>query len=100
MSDAATRDRRAIETTGAVDETGRLHLDAPLAEGATAQAVRVIVLFDDDEREENISEQAWLRAAGQNPAFDFLDAPEEDLYTAEDGTPFHDEAPSPDDDEA
>ena len=45
MSDTPTRSQRAIETTGAVDEAGRLHLDEPL-DGAASRAVRVLVLFD------------------------------------------------------
>ncbi len=89
MSDTPTRNQRAIETTGAVDEAGRLHLDEPLKE-ATSQAVRVILLFDADDEE--IGEQAWLRATSRNPAFGFLNDPEEDLYTAEDGVPFEEEA--------
>ncbi len=84
MSKATARNRRAIETTGAVDEAGCLHLDEPL-ENVASQAVRVILLFDADD---DIDEPAWLRAASRNSAFDFLRAPEEDLYTAEDGTPF------------
>ena len=69
MSDTPTRNQRAIETTGAVDEAGRLHLDEPL-DGAASQAVRVLVLFDVDDEE--MGEQAWLRAASRNPAFEFL----------------------------
>ncbi len=41
--------------------------------------------------EEEIDEKEWLRGANANPAFDFLKEPEEDIYTAEDGRPFHDE---------
>ena len=91
MSDTPTRNQRAIETTGAVDEAGRLHLDEPL-DGAASRAVRVLVLFDVDDEE--MGEQAWLRAASRNPAFEFLNDPEEDLYTAEDGAPFEEEPES------
>ena len=41
-----------------------------------------------------MGEQAWLRAASRNPAFEFLNDPEEDLYTAEDGAPFEEEPES------
>ena len=91
MSDTPTRNQRAIETTGVVDEAGRLHLDEPL-DGAASRAVRVLVLFDVDDEE--MGEQAWLRAAGRNPAFEFLNDPEEDLYTAEDGAPLKEESES------
>jgi hypothetical protein len=37
--------------------------------------VRVLVLFDVDDEE--MGEQAWLRAASRNPAFEFLNDPEE-----------------------
>jgi hypothetical protein len=39
----------------------------------------------------DISEDVWLRAASTNTAFDFLRAPEEDLYTLDDGRPFNDQ---------
>lgn len=97
MSHTPTRNQRAIETTGAVDAAGQLHLDESL-EAAASQSVRVILLFDPSNagEEEEIGEQAWLRAASRNPAFAFLNDPEEDLYTAEDGTPFDEGAESDD----
>jgi len=39
--------------------------------------------------EEEIDEKEWLRLANANPVFDFLKEPEEDIYTIEDGRPFH-----------
>lgn len=94
MDNAQSRTQRAIETTGVLDEAGRLHLDAPLEE-TVSQAVRVILLFEEDE--EDIGERAWLRAVSRNPAFDFLRDPAEDLYTTEDGTPFEEGAESDED---
>lgn len=86
---------KAVETTATVDEAQRLVLDEPLP-AAGARRVRVIVLLPEDEAGEAIeadetSEQSWLRAAALNPGFDFLKAPQEDLYTIEDGKPFHDQ---------
>jgi len=78
----------AIETTGTVGEDRRLKLDEALPVPGPMR-VRVIVLYpladglDDDE---------WLRAASRNPAFQDLDAPEEDIYSLEDGVPFRDQA--------
>ncbi len=83
--------KRALETTGTVDEHGRLHLREPLAV-SVPQTVRVLLLFSDPDTEEAIPESDWWRAAGRNPAFDFLHDPAEDLYTQDDGTPFKDEA--------
>jgi hypothetical protein len=47
----------------------------------------------DREDLQNYSEpnaQEWLNAVANNPAFDFLKNPEEDIYTITDGKPFYD----------
>ncbi len=75
---------RALEVTGTVDEQGRLHLEQTLS-NVSPGPVRVIVLFPE---ETDISEQEWLRAASNNPTFDFLNDPEEDIYTVAEGEPF------------
>jgi hypothetical protein len=41
--------------------------------------------------EQEITEDEWLRAAAANAAFDFLHNPAEDIYSLDDGKPFHDE---------
>ncbi|HZF08921.1 MAG TPA: hypothetical protein VFE33_09050 [Thermoanaerobaculia bacterium] len=76
----------AIETTGVVDEQHRLTLDEALPVPGPMR-VRVIVLYPLVEAEE----EEWLRAAARNPAFEDLAAPEEDLYSLEDGEPFLDQ---------
>jgi hypothetical protein len=78
---------RAIETTGTLDPQGRITLDHPVA-GLETGPVRVIIFLPGGEEQEP-SEPEWLRAAARNPAFGFL-ADEEDLYSLEDGRPFHD----------
>lgn len=75
---------RAIETTGVIDEGGRLHLDESLPASAS-QEVRVILLPVSNE---DLTERAWLRSAARNPAFDVLHDPEEDRYHPTDGRPF------------
>lgn len=35
-----------------------------------------------------IDEDEWLRAAANNPVFRNLEAPEEDIYSLDDGDPF------------
>ncbi|MGB3683538.1 MAG: hypothetical protein WA990_13760 [Rubrobacteraceae bacterium] len=77
---------RAIETTGTVDERRQLHLDEPLPVAAAGK-VRVIVLIS----EEDAEDEEWSRAAATNPAFGFLNDPEEDVYTPEDGRSFGDQ---------
>ena len=77
---------KAIETTGTIDAQHRLLLDEPLhVPGPTR--VRVIILLPEGS---DIDDKEWLYAAASNPAFDFLKEPEEDIYTSEDGRPFHD----------
>jgi hypothetical protein len=79
---------RAIETTATVDERGRLELDEPVPAGGPRR-VRVIVLLPDDQPDE-IAEREWLAVAARNSAFDFLNDPREDVYSASDGQPFRD----------
>jgi hypothetical protein len=62
----------------------RLRLDEPVP-GAVGERVRLIVLVGE---EEEPNKQDWLRAATRGGAFDFLSAPEEDLYTLRDGKAF------------
>jgi hypothetical protein len=77
----------AIETTGIVDAQHQLRLDEPLPIAGQSR-VRVIVLVPEAD---DIPEAAWTNAASANPAFDFLKDAAEDIYTAADGRPFHDE---------
>ena len=71
-----------------MDERGHLELDEPIAANGPHR-VRVIVLLPDEQSEE-IPEREWLTAAARNPAFDFLNDPGEDVYSASDGWPFDD----------
>ncbi len=77
----------AIEITGTVDENHQLKLDGPLPITGPSR-VRVLVLFPEADK---FDEQAWLHAAGKNPAFDFLKEAGEDIYRRSDGKPFHDQ---------
>ncbi len=78
---------KAIEVDGAIDEQRQLHLNAPLPLVGPSR-VRVIILIPD---QADIDEGEWLKAAATNPAFDFLQDPEEDIYTLTDGKPFNDQ---------
>ena len=77
---------KAVEVSGMIDDRRQLHLDSlpPIPPGP----VRVIILVPE---EIELAEEEWLRGAAGSPAFDFLKAPEEDLYTVADGKPFHDQ---------
>ncbi len=72
---------QAIETTGQVDQSGNLKLLAPLK--LRNQKVRVIILLQEPD---DIEDKTWLYAT-QNPAFDFLNEPGEDIYSLQDGNP-------------
>lgn len=77
----------AIETTGVVDAEHQLRLDEPLPIAGQSR-VRVIVLVPD---ETDIAEPAWTSAVAASPALDFLKDAAEEVYTAADGKPFHDQ---------
>ncbi len=81
----------AIEMTGTVDENHLLQLDSALP-FAGPKRVRVIVLSPLTEETGEWNEMEWLKDALKNPVFDFLNDPEEDIYTLTDGKPFHDKA--------
>lgn len=78
---------RTLELTGCVDDQHRLQVDASLPD-VVPGPVRVLVLIPDPD---DISEAEWARAAATNPAFAFLNDPEEDVYSPTDGKPFHDQ---------
>lgn len=77
----------AIEITGIIDENSQLHLDGILPISGPIP-VRVIVLYP---AAEELDEAKWLRAAASNPAFEFLNDPEEDIYNLSDGKPIQNE---------
>ena len=71
---------QAFEILGKVDENG--HLTAESALPFRNSAVKIIVFKE--ERDALEDDRLWLRLAAQNPAFDFLHDPEEDIYTLDD----------------
>ena len=77
----------AFETTGVLEGVRQLRLDESVPPGLPDH-VRVIVLAPEPDE---TAEQEWLRAAATSPALDLLKDQTEDIYTATDGKPFHDE---------
>ncbi len=75
---------KAIETTGTIDKNGLLHV-LPMEE--KDRAVKVIVLVPDEDDFEN--ENSWLHSASQSPSFHFLKDTAEEIYTTQNGKPFH-----------
>jgi len=78
----------AIEMTGTIDENHQLKLDGTLP-FAGPKRVRVIVLSSHTEIADDLSETEWLKASLNNPVFEYLRDPEEDIYTISDGKPFY-----------
>jgi hypothetical protein len=73
----------AIELEGMIDKNRRLHLNQRLPIQGPKR-VRVIVLFSAENAD---SEDEWLSAGVNNPAFADLDDPIEDIYSLQDGKP-------------
>ena len=76
---------QAIELEGTIDEQSHLQFDTPIS-GLPPGRVRVIILAAEFAEP---TEAEWLRAAGRNPAFEFLNDPAEDVYSLSDGKPYH-----------
>ncbi|HCA59415.1 MAG TPA: hypothetical protein DEP46_15710 [Blastocatellia bacterium] len=75
----------AIETIGTIKGKHGLILDDSLPLGEKTR-VRVIVFLDQN-GDEDVDEKDWLRSAAENEAFEFLSDEDEDIYTLEDGKP-------------
>ena len=78
---------RAIEINSVTDKTGHLKIDCKLDK--SEKKVRVIILLDDD-KSDHKEEKLWMNSISNNPAFNFLNEPAEDVYSLNDGEPFND----------
>lgn len=78
---------RAIEINSKTDHYGHIKLDYQL--GRSDQNVRILILLDDETYEQE-EEKLWLNSLTDNPAFNFLNEPEEDVYSLKDGEPLND----------
>ncbi|SFU17378.1 hypothetical protein SAMN04489724_4629 [Algoriphagus locisalis] len=75
---------KAIELKTVTKKDGSIALDATGLKGGIP--VRVLILSEEEMEEENI----YLKSLSNNPALDFLNEPEENVYTIKDGKPFRD----------
>ena len=79
------------ETIDAIYENGVLR---PLRKLAMHEGQRIRIIVErgakDGSSDADEAEREWLRAIARNPAFAFLNDPEEDVYTLEDGAPLDD----------
>lgn len=83
---------KKIELVGQIDKNHHLIVDQELP--FKPGSVKIIVFPQDETNEiiedDDISTMDILRTAQNGGAFDFLNDPEEDLYTLDDGVPFND----------
>ena len=77
---------KAIEINSRTDKFGHLKIDYKL--NKSDRKVRVLILFEDEKSE--YEEKLWMNSISKNPAFDFLNNPEEDIYSLNDGEPLND----------
>jgi hypothetical protein len=78
---------KAIEINSKTDKYGNLRIDYPL--NKKDSKVRVLILIDDDYINPD-DEKLWLQSISKNPEFDFLNDPEEDIYSINSGEPIDD----------
>lgn len=80
---------KAVEIKTKTDKYGLLKIDFPLKK--KEKRVRVIILFDENKDDVDFDEEhLWMKSIYSNPAFDFLNDKEEDIYSLTDGEPFND----------
>jgi hypothetical protein len=73
---------KAIEIKTITKSDGSISLESTGLKGGIA--VRVLILSED----EGLEEKNYLRFLSNNPALDFLNEPEENVYSIKDGKPF------------
>lgn len=73
---------RAIEINANTDQSGHLKIDYVL--NRANRNVRVLILLEDDTYQQE-EENLWMNAISNNPAFDYLNDPAEDVYSLKDG---------------
>lgn len=72
---------RAIEIKSKTDHAGHIKLDYQL--GRSDQNVRILIILEDESYEQE-EEKLWIDSLTKNPAFNFLNEPEEDVYSLKD----------------
>jgi hypothetical protein len=78
---------KAIEINSKTDHSGLLKIDYHI--GKSEKKVRILLLLEDDTYPME-EEKLWMEAVSNNPAFNFLNEPEEDVYSLNDGEPIND----------
>ena len=79
---------KALEVKTKTDNNGHLKVDIPL--NVKNQNVRLLILMNENSDMVD-DEKLWLYSVKNNPSFDFLNDPEEDVYSINDGKAVSDE---------
>lgn len=77
--------KKAFEVDGLIDDKKRLLINEPLPIKGPKK-VKVLVLIEEDD----LDEENFYKSLSENPSFNFLKEPEEDIYSIEDGKDFKD----------
>jgi hypothetical protein len=73
---------KAIEIKAVTNSDGSIFLEPTGLKGGIS--VRVLILSE----EEELDEKNYLKFISNNPSLEFLNEPEENVYTIKDGKPF------------
>jgi uncharacterized protein YuzE len=72
-----------------IDEAGRIVGIEIVGASRHVNLATLLPVEHNDLSKSERDEQGWRRAAARNPVFDFLNDTAEDIYTLDDGKPFH-----------
>ena len=78
---------KTIEIKSKTDAHGHLRVDYQL--NKPGKSVRVLIVLA-EEVGDTEDEQLWVKSISKNPAFDFLAAESENIYSVSDGEPLSD----------
>ena len=84
---------KAVETTGIIDNNNILKINKQINKQFLNKSVRILILLPEEkDTADEINEKVWLKSISNNLVFDFLNDPQEDIYSVTDGKPFEYEA--------
>jgi hypothetical protein len=75
---------KSIACAGTISANGELLLDEPLPQNQPSR-VQIVILFPESSGLPDLTPAQWNKIVSNNPSFAFLQDPEEDIYTLEDG---------------
>ena len=75
---------KSIACAGTISANGELLLDEPLPQNQPSR-VQIVILFPESPESPDLTSAQWNKIVSNNPSFAFLQDPEEDIYTLEDG---------------